>query len=171
MRSKPPKPCLYSVAGGVLALSGLDLQEFLRAVLARGAPIRFKAPGLSMHPSILDGDVVTVSPQCGREPRLGEVVAFCHPETRKLVVHRVLARRDGGYLLRGDNVPDADGLISSQDVLGRVTRVERDGREVRLGLGLEWRLIALLSRHNLLQPLIFRASQMLRPLRRSFIKT
>ena len=152
--------------GGVLSLSGLALQEFLRAVLAKGASFRFKARGLSMLPFIQDGDVLTVAPSPARRPRPGDVAAFCHPETRKLVVHRVLARRNGGYLLRGDNAPESDGLISFQDVLGRVTRVERDGREVRLALGLERRLIAFLSRHNLLQPLIFRASRMLRPLKR-----
>ena len=88
-----PKPCLYSVPGGVLSLSGLALQEFLRAVLARGASFRFKARGFSMHPFIQDGDVVTVSPHWRQEAPAGGGGGFCHPETRKLMVHRVLARR------------------------------------------------------------------------------
>jgi hypothetical protein len=164
--SNLPKPCLYSVPGGVLSLSGLALQEFLRAVLARGSTFRFKARGFSMHPFIQDGDVVTVSPLGGRYPRLGEVMAACHSETLKLMVHRVLSRREGGVLLRGDNSPAADGYIPAGKVLGRVTRVERNGQRVRLGLGLERSFVAFLSRHDMLQPLIFRARQVLRPLRR-----
>jgi hypothetical protein len=164
--SNLPRPCLYSVPGGVLSLSGPALQEFLRAVLARGAPFRFKARGVSMHPFIRDGDVVTVSPGTGRKPRLGEVAAFCHPETRKLVVHRVLARLDGAYLLQGDNSPISDGVIPSEAVLGLVTRVERHGRTVRFGGGLARLPIAFLSRRDLLQPVIFRARQALRPLLR-----
>lgn len=166
MRSKSLKPCLYSVPGGVRALSGSALQEFLRAVLARGAPFRFKARGFSMHPFIQDGDVVTISPLGGRQPRMGDVVAFVHPHTRKLVVHRILARRDGGYLLRGDNTPESEGLIPSEHLQGRVARVERNGRRVRVGQGMARLLIAFLSRHDLLQPLIFQAWRALRPLMR-----
>jgi hypothetical protein len=147
----------------VLSLSGNALQEFLRAVLARGMPLRFKARGFSMSPFIQDGDVLTVVPHPARRPRSGEVVAFYHPKTGKLVVHRVLARRAGGYLLRGDNTPEADGLIPAAHVLGRVARVERRGRRVRLGQGTVGRLIAMLARHELLEPLLYRASQMLRP--------
>lgn len=168
MPSPPPKPALYAVPGGVLSLSGPGVQEFLRAVLARGKPFRFTARGFSMLPFIQDGDVITVSPLDGRPPRLGEVVACCPPATRKLVVHRVSARVTGGYLLRGDNAPESDGLIPDEEVLGLVTRVERDGREVWLGLGWERLLIAFLARHNLLQPLIFRAGQVLRPLKRRY---
>ena len=150
----------------MLSLSGSALIEFLRAVLVRGKPFRFQARGFSMHPFIQDADVVTVSPLGGRYPRLGEVMAACHPETLKLMVHRVLSRRQGAVLLRGDNSPGADGYIPAGKVLGRVTRVERNGHRVRLGLGLERSFVAFLSRHDLLQPLIFRARQVLRPLRR-----
>lgn len=146
-------------------MSGAALQEFLRAVLARGVPLRFKARGFSMSPFIQDGDVLTVAPHPGRRPRSGEVVAFCHPQTGKLLVHRVLARRGGGYLLRGDNTPEADGLIPAVHVLGRVARVERRGRRVRLGQGPERRLIALLARRELLQPVLQRALRVLRPFR------
>jgi len=166
--SPPPKPCLYAVPGGVLSLSGPALLEFLRAVLAKGASFRFKARGFSMLPFIQDGDVLTVSPRPARRPQPGEVVAYCHPETGKLVVHRVSARRAGGYLLRGDNAPEADGLVPPANVLGRVDWVERRSRRMRFGQGQERRVIALLARHNLLHPLIFRASQMLRPLKRRY---
>jgi hypothetical protein len=166
LRSHLPEPALYCVPGGVLSLSGNGLQEFLRAVLSRGVPIRFTARGASMHPFIQDGDVVTVSPGPGRSTRLGEVVAFCHPETEKLVVHRVLARSAGAYLLRGDNTLEADGLVRPAHILGRVTRVERQGRRVRLGRGPERRLLALLARHELLHPLLQQALRVLYPLQR-----
>ena len=61
----------YVSAGGVLALSGAALQEFLAAVLERTVPFRFTARGYSMHPFIRDADVITVSPLGGRAPRVG----------------------------------------------------------------------------------------------------
>jgi hypothetical protein len=147
----------------VVSIPGPVLQELLRAILKRGVPFRFQAWGSSMHPFIQDGDVVTVSPEPAGAMRSGNVAAFCHPNTGRLVVHRLVAQRPGGYLLRGDNALEADGLIPPAMMLGLVTRVERRGRKVRLGQGPERRLIAWLARRNLLQPLIFRAWQVLHP--------
>ena len=45
------------------------------------------------------------------------------------------------------SAPDMGGLL--RDVLGRVTRIERDGRSVQLGLGAERSAIALLSRFRI----------------------
>lgn len=163
MRSPLPKPGLYTVPGGVLSLSGHALREFLHAVLAKGAAFRFRARGFSMHPFIRDGDVVTVSPWHGGPLSPGEVVACCHPETGRLVVHRLVKKVGPGFLLRGDNCPEADGLIPASEIFGRVTRVERNGRVRRLGLGPEGRFLALLSRHQLLQPLVQLTAAGLRP--------
>jgi hypothetical protein len=116
-----------------------------------------------MYPFIRDADVLTVSPQLGRRASPGDVVAFCHPDTGKLMVHRVVAWRPGAYLLRGDNAPEVDGLIPPEKVLGLVTRIERKGKKVWLGRGPERRLLAWLARRDLLQPLIFRAWQVIHP--------
>jgi hypothetical protein len=159
----PLRPTLYCKPGGVLSLSGPDLQEFIKAVLIKGACFRFKARGFSMHPFIQDGDVITISPLGGRGPGLGRVVAFCHPETQRLVVHRVLAEVPGGYLVRGDGSPKGDGFIPVKNVFGTVSRVERQGMKVWVGMGPEGRLLAWLSRLNLLQPLVQRTTQIFSP--------
>jgi len=147
----------------LLSLSGPALQDFLQAVLARGASFRFQARGASMHPFIQDGDVITVSPLRGARLHPGDVVAFCHLDTGRLAVHRILKNIAQGFLLQGDNSPEEDGLIPSAGILGRVTKVERNGRLIRLGWGPERWLLALLARCHLLQPLVSRTSQMLRP--------
>jgi hypothetical protein len=159
----PPKPALYCKPGGVLSLSGPGLREFLKAVLEKGACFRFRVLGCSMYPFIQDGDIITISPLRGRNPRSGEVVAFCHPRTQRLVVHRVLCRGPGGYLLRGDSTPEGDGYIPLKDIFGKVIRGERQSQRVRLGLGLEGRLLAWLSRHNLLLPLVQKTAQIFHP--------
>jgi signal peptidase I len=148
------KPALYCKSGGVLALSGPELKDFLKAVLAKGADLRFRAQGSSMHPFIQDGDVITVSPLKGRPPKMGEVAAFWNRETKKLMVHRVVARPRGGYVMRGDSNCGPDGLLGFENLIGVVKRVERDGKTVCLGQGPERLFIALLSRLNLLQPLV-----------------
>jgi len=102
-----------------------------------------------MSPFIRDGDVITVSPRASRTPGLGDVVAFVHPETQILCLHRVLSVNGKGFLVQGDNLPEKpDGMIPREAVFGRVTRVERAGRRIRLGLGPERPLVALLSRRG-----------------------
>jgi hypothetical protein len=165
LRSQGDGEARQTVAeGGALPISGEALPELMRAVLARGLPFRFRARGWSMAPTIRDGDVITVAPLRRARPGVGRVVAFVRPGEGKLVVHRVVARRRGGSIMRGDSVrgdgvggdsvrEDADGPIPAENVLGEVTRVEREGRAVRLGLGPERYVLAWLSRARLLMPL------------------
>lgn len=147
-------PRLRVVRGADLPLSGDALLDLMAAVLARGVPFRFRARGWSMAPFIRDGDVITVAPLGRAAPRVGEVVAFVRPEGGNLVVHRVVALRGASVAIQGDNVPEyPDGLVPPANLLGRVTRIERVGRPVWLGLGPERHVIAWLSRTGLLLPL------------------
>jgi hypothetical protein len=163
LRSPLPKPSLYAVPGGVHSLSGEALQEFLQAVLAKGASFRFEARGQSMHPFIKDRELITISPVNGARLHSGDVVAFCHPKTGRLTVHRIVKKNAQGFLLRGDNCSEADGLIPAGSLLGRVTQVREKNRIVRLGLGPERFFLAWLSRYSLLQPILDRIHQVLGP--------
>jgi signal peptidase I len=149
-------------------ISGPVLVALLRAVLERGQPFRFEAPGFSMSPFIQDGDAITVSPLSGASPGRGDVVAFLRPDSGKLVVHRVVGKRDGAFFIRGDNAEEGDGLVPRANVLGRVTEVKRDGKRVRLGLGQERHLIAFLSRWGLFRPLLLWGWPLVRPVVRLF---
>lgn len=134
----------------------------LADVLARGVPFRFEARGYSMFPFIRDGDAVTIAPLRGRRARLGEVVAFAGVADG-LVVHRVIARRPGVYKIHGDYLGGPDDVVSFASVLGAVTRVERRGRLVRLGLGPERLLVGGLVRLGLLRPLVAAARALRAP--------
>lgn len=168
MRPEPfESPRLHVVRAQDLPLSGLALLELMRAVLARGVPFRFRALGWSMAPFIRDGDVITVAPLGQDRAAIGEVLAFVRPDVGSLVVHRVVARRGTAVVLQGDAVPEyPDGVIPSQNIVGRVKRIERNGRSVWLGLGPERYLIGWLSRAGLLVPLLTRLRSRLGPLLR-----
>jgi signal peptidase I len=126
----------------------------LEAVLEKRYSLRFRARGFSMSPFIRDGDVLTLSPLAHGKLRLGDIVAFPNVTTNGLIVHRVVAIKDGCAVTRGDNADWPDGRVSLCDVLARVTRVERDGRNVRRGLGAGRLFIASLSRKGWLKPLL-----------------
>lgn len=122
----------------------------LRAMMGRGLPLRMPVRGFSMAPWIRDDDVVTVAPMYDYPPRVGEVVACVLPTNGRLALHRVVARRAGGWVLRGDNCREADGVVAREEILGRVVRVERNGQEVGFGAGRRGVVIARLSRTGLL---------------------
>jgi hypothetical protein len=146
------------------------LPEILRTVLRSGNDCRFQAKGYSMSPFIRDGDVITVSPMYGSPPGFGDVVAFIHPRTEKLMIHRVVWKSRGAYLIKGENTLGSDGLIKKEIILGVVTKVERKGKKVVLGLGPERFLIALLTRKNLLLPVLLPVWRIFRPAVRIFLR-
>jgi signal peptidase I len=147
-------PKIFVTKATELQLSGQALIGLMQAIFERGMPFRFRATGGSMLPFINNGDVITLTPIAKRPPRIGEVVAFIHPETGNLIVHRIVGQKGSTPLFRGDAITgQADGLIPIQNLLGRVSQIERNGRLVWLGLGAERVLIAWLSRMGLLVPL------------------
>jgi len=148
-----------------MSLSGPALIELMTAVLEKGSSFRFLAKGFSMTPFIKDGDVVTISPFQSRKASMGEVVAFIKPQTQNLAVHRIIGKSKARFLLQGDNVPEADGLVPEEQLLGYVEKVERQGRSVNLGLGPERRLIAFLNRKGWLLHLRYVLWRLLKPLR------
>jgi hypothetical protein len=166
LRDVENKPDIFSKKSGELKLSGSALVEILQAVLDKQVPFRFRAKGFSMTPFIKDGDVITVSPLTGVLPCLGDVVAFTQPETGRLAVHRIVGKKGRYFLLKGDNIYSGQDAVPQKNLLGFVKIVERNGKQVFLGLGPERFLIALLTRTGLL----FRLLTPLRKLVRLFVK-
>ncbi len=148
---------------GEWLLSGPALIDLMQATLAKGVPFRLRARGSSMHPFVKGGDLIVVSPLKTRSPVLGDVVAFVQAE--RLVVHRVIAVSGNGYFMKGDATEGRDGPVPVASVLGLVTRVEREGERVLIGLGPERILIAMLARRGLALPLVRAAASFLRPIR------
>jgi signal peptidase I len=148
------KPGLSSKKGEELSLSRQGLEELLRSVLAKGVCCRFSVKGFSMSPFIRDGDVVTVSPLGSSALGLGDVVVFLSVRGGGPVIHRIVGKCDGSYLLKGDNLPELDGMVTPANILGYIKAVERKGKKISLGLGPERFLIALLTRTGLLSPML-----------------
>ncbi|MBI4504451.1 MAG: S24/S26 family peptidase [Chloroflexi bacterium] len=98
----------------------------VRALLAAGRRVRFRARGLSMAPAIRDGDEVEVAPADAAVLRRGAVVLYADAASR-LTLHRLTDRdaATGLLLLRGDAVGGYDAPVAATQVLGRVVGVTR----------------------------------------------
>ena len=88
--------------------------------------------GTSMEPKYSAGDLVLVRP--ASDVRVGDVVAYDHPELGRTVLHRVVERKGELLQLKGDNNEYLD--------LPRATKVDVVGREwlhlPNVGGALEW---------------------------------
>jgi hypothetical protein len=130
------------------------MAELVGGLLRQGTRVWLAVGGSSMAPFLKNGDRVRLVP--ARRARVGDVVVrLCGPE--RLLVHRVVGRGGSEPLTRGDSATERDPAIRSGELLGRVDHAERAGRPVRLGLGPERWLLALLSRLGWLRPLLVAA--------------
>lgn len=93
-----------------------------RAIIAQSS-LLFEVISDSMRPTFAKGERVRIRPLEKDEPQFGQVVAFFHGA---IVTHRYL----GNGRFRGDNTLTVDRDIDPAAIIGIVSAVSRDGREV-----------------------------------------
>jgi SAM-dependent methyltransferase len=139
----------------------VDWSALVRAVLARGHRLRFRAMGRSMRPCIPHGSLVEVAPGCFDGVRRGEVVLYTTRQER-MVAHRVVGLRGGTLLARGDSSTRLD-VVRPEDFFGVVIARERRGhwRSVSAGVarwrglaaGVCYRIVVAVAHRVLVRPL------------------
>ena len=115
------------------AINNTTLQAALDIWKQTGHHQTIPIEGQSMLPLFREGDQVQVA--YGAAVRPGDVVAF--RQQGKLIVHRLLRTcyKHGEsplFITKGDNALHLDPPLKRSDMLGRVIRVERKGRSMRL---------------------------------------
>lgn len=133
----------------LISFSSKALIEIIKAIFDKGLDFRFEVTGFSMMPFVRCKDIVTLKPLLNSSLRIGDIAAFIHPQTNKLIIHRVISRQYHNYIIKGDNILNVDGVIHKDSILGKVSKIERRGKTVFLNLGQERFLIVLLSRINI----------------------
>ena len=120
--NQPVAPRPGSLVGDVPAALDCVHQQLLRDVLLRFGRARLRVNGTSMLPSLWPGEVIEVERVHPSMLRKGDVLLL--QRGQRLFCHRLLrwAELDGAKLLctRGDHLPTADPLFSSDCLLGRV---------------------------------------------------
>ena len=114
--------------------------ELISQVLKDGHKVRFRAPGKSMQPAILDGDCLTVEPIRPPVIQRGDIILYQAEE--RIVAHRVMNIGKGkitknqpatpvthySFILRGDASYSYDEPVYPDQILGKIVSVERNGR-------------------------------------------
>jgi signal peptidase I len=113
--------------------------DLAREVVRTFGEVRLRVFGTSMLPCVLPGDLISVQRAKLSEISPGEIVLYLRDGG--LFAHRVVARAgsldDPCLVTRGDRLSCNDPLVSSSELLGRVTSIQtgdgRWNREVRPG--------------------------------------
>ncbi len=137
-------------------LTAIDMGDLITPLLDQGRCCRFVSYGNSMFPFIRNRDTVTLIPCKKPALAVGDVIAYRHPLSSNLVIHRIISEKNGCYLMKGDNAREPDAQITMEHVTGILQGIRRNGRTVRIGLGREKAWIALLSRLGLFGPFSLR---------------
>ncbi len=143
----------------VFLIDNHNLLELLILRLSVGSCLAFRAKGSSMWPLLKDGDKITISSVKTRKLLIGDVVAFRENEQGRLIIHRLVGRKDGLAIIKGDNHIRPDGLFPVENIIGIISNVKRNGKDVSFGFGPERFLVALLSRMGLLR-LLFHSTRL-----------
>jgi signal peptidase I len=88
-----------------------------------------------MHPTILDGDVITVQPMSPSDIKQGDIILY--RSQSGVIAHRVVRIHKSNdetpiWILRGDAPGAGDEPVVAHQVLGRVVSVERKGCSIAL---------------------------------------
>lgn len=88
--------------------------------------------GQSMKGTFHEGDILTIVKPSAQNMRAGDIIVFIRYgqcNVREEIVHRVMRRLSSGLITQGDAVAHEDaGMVTEQNLVGRVFYKERNGR-------------------------------------------
>jgi hypothetical protein len=96
-------------------------------VLQSSGHLKLRATGASMLPTLWPGDLLTIQFSHFDQVKQGDVVLFLRQG--RFFVHRVLSKtrlEDEFLVTRGDCMPQADRPVRPGELLGKVTKIQRD---------------------------------------------
>lgn len=89
-----------------------------------GERVRITLVGISMRPTLIEGDVLTLEPlSCNPTP--GDIVLFRYHGRH--ILHRIVAIENGVYTMRGDNSVTFESC-RREDIVARVVKVEKHNK-------------------------------------------
>ena len=106
-----------------------DYEGLIREVLASGGEFRLYPHGISMLPLLRQGRDSVSLRRVDSPIRKGDILFYQRPDG-SFVLHRVRAVKPDGLTMMGDNQTLPEPGVSPDWVIGRVTRIFRDDKEV-----------------------------------------
>ena len=94
--------------------------SFLKKRMNSQGTVSVKIGGLSMMPVLQPDSLVQVRSEQYYD--IGDVIVFYYKSTDSIIVHRILDRKDGEYICKGDNCFRLE-RVGDVDILGKVVGI------------------------------------------------
>lgn len=108
--------------------------RFMRSLLSHKKPAPFEVWGTSMEPRLHAGDKVFIEPVKPTEVAEGDLILY--RKKSLFVLHRLIYRKNGLMIMKGDGNRYADSPVYGRQIMGRVrSRKSADARPERAALG------------------------------------
>jgi len=108
-------------------VTGAD--PIIASLLRRGEEVCFRVSSGCMKPVLSTGDMIGVQKRTGTYG-FGDIVLF--PWKGGLCVHRIILKKDGRFVTKGDRKMAPDSALRKERILGRAVWVEKSGRRFSL---------------------------------------
>jgi len=117
--------------------------------LREGIATKLKINGISMFPTLRDGDIILLKPIKNiRRLQRGDII-FCETDTNKYVLHRIrrILNKNGTIqvALSADNMEESEESVNAKSVIGIAVALWRNGRKQKL-FGLKNKLFHLICK-------------------------
>lgn len=97
----------------------MHLYNILRSQLNGNRDTDITVTGVSMEPSLREGDVVTI--RRAESYEMGDILVFCY-KNNELLIHRLLRIKDQRYFCKGDNAFRLEDILYEQ-IFGKVVKI------------------------------------------------
>lgn len=105
-----------------------DLYPEIISVLNSGGTFKFTPSGNSMYP-FLKNDENEVEIKSADEILVGDVV-LVKTDSDDFLLHRVDEIKNGGYILRGDNMLKREGIFTEKNIIGKMVGFTKNNKYI-----------------------------------------
>lgn len=104
----------------------LPMDKLINGIIKKASFV-LKAEGTSMLPILHSNDVVQYKKVNFKQVDINDIILV--RKNKKLFTHRIIYKTDKHLITKGDNNPQSDGKIYPHQIIGKVVKVRRDGKE------------------------------------------
>jgi len=117
--------------------------------------IKVKGHGNSMTPFLRTGEILFIRPvNLKGLIRIGDIIALTDNKEEKIIIHRVINKKNDLFQIKGDNCKNSDGWFQKKSIIGVVSKKMKLSGKIISFKRWENLLIAFLSKTGLLNSIV-----------------
>ena len=107
------------------------LATLLRESAISGCPVQLKVISQSMSPTLETGDIIKVEKKEYNHYRRGDLLVHIGAG-KKISTHRLIAKKQSGWVVKGDSNLVPDPPVQLESILGHVVEIQRHDQCIKL---------------------------------------